>query len=676
MKKIFLILLVTLMFANVKVFAVTEYTFDVTIKVDAEAPLTQIDYDGLWHNKDFTINLSATDVLSGIKETYYKVNGGSTLAVSAAGQPVISMEGSNNVLEYWSVDKLNNEETPHKILAGIKLDKTTPIVHISSPANEAAFNEGPITISGSATDVLSGVSSINITVEGTTHAPTLGADGSFSITGVDIVGGSNAINVSASDMAGNIGSNNITVFLGWVLHLKTPYAQVTDYQSGAACAQMILNYIRSSLKADLTQEEIYNYAHQYNAPDNASLPEIDPIAMDHVLGHFDPYDLTDTNGSGDANRGYNYSVEAFANDKFNEYLRDIIHWMAYPVTIDYWRLDGELVKWPNTPPAVPAYGTYNHWIIVNGAATTENPIPQPHTNPWYTPNFTVYGLWLTDPASGGIGQDLYVTAQAAQETFFMPVATSDSYNGKYVQVAEPPQVESSAEVQAAEPKINEETLAIINISKEISKETPDNLSDDEKRVENAKKHLYDAALVVNLKANVQSLNQGETSLSSVFSSNSQSAFTLDWKKIVDSSLLTDDSFVKAFDGSQARSFIKVRRTDKENNFYYLVPFDKYVNGQFLTYAAIIISSEDGSFKEASWVDTPTRFIQVTKAKATQLVLSVNPSFQSAEIKSELVWEPGGPSQSPFYPYWKITSGDMGYFVTQKGEVIGKNAQTL
>jgi hypothetical protein len=278
---------------------------------------------------------------------------------------------------------------------------------------------------------------------------------------------------------------------------------------------------------------------------------------------------------------------------------------------------------------------------------------------------------LTDPASGGIGQDLYVTAKAAQETFFLPVVTSDAYNGKYLQVAEPPEVESDAEVQTAEAKVNEETLAIITISETLAKEIPDGLSDAEARIENAKKHLYDAALVVDLKNDIQS-QLSATSLSSVFSSDSQSSFKLDWKKIVDSSLLTDDNFVKAFDGSQARSFVKVRRTDKDNTYYYLIPFDKYVNGQFLTYAAIIIDAADGSFKEASWVTTSTRFIQVTKAEALRLASSVNCILQNDGTTAELVWEPGGPSQSPFYHYWKITAGSIVYFVTQNSEVIEKD----
>ena len=57
----------------------------------------------------------------------------------------------------------------------------------------------------------------------------------------------------------------------------------------------------------------------------------------------------------------------------------------------------------------------------------------------------------------------------------------------------------------------------------------------------------------------------------------------------------------------------------------------------------------------------------------QLALSANPALQSANINAELIWQPNGPSQSPFYPYWEVVSGTFVYFVTQTNEVIEKNA---
>ena len=68
------------------------------------------------------------DFMSGVAETYYRINDGPTKILSVDGQPNITVEGSNNTLEYWSVDNVGNEELPHKILTGIKLDKTSPTI--------------------------------------------------------------------------------------------------------------------------------------------------------------------------------------------------------------------------------------------------------------------------------------------------------------------------------------------------------------------------------------------------------------------------------------------------------------------------------------------------------------------------------------------------------------------
>jgi outer membrane protein assembly factor BamB len=93
---------------------------------DVKAPSTSHNYDGLWHTVDFTITLTATDDISGVAETYYKINDGPIQNVSVHGQPRITTESANNILEFWSVDNAGNEELPHKILTGIKLDKTAP----------------------------------------------------------------------------------------------------------------------------------------------------------------------------------------------------------------------------------------------------------------------------------------------------------------------------------------------------------------------------------------------------------------------------------------------------------------------------------------------------------------------------------------------------------------------
>jgi parallel beta-helix repeat protein len=128
-----------------------------TTPKDTTAPTSYHDYDGLWHNNDFTITLTASDDVSGVDETYYSINDGPTKNVSIDGHPVITTEGANNKLEYWSVDNAGNEELPHKILAEIKLDKTAPTGSITVNNGDTYTTSTSVTLTLTATDATSGV---------------------------------------------------------------------------------------------------------------------------------------------------------------------------------------------------------------------------------------------------------------------------------------------------------------------------------------------------------------------------------------------------------------------------------------------------------------------------------------------------------------------------------------
>jgi len=135
-------------------------------EVDTTPPNSTDNYDGLWHNADFTITLTATDDASGVAETYYKINNGSTKAVSADGQPRITTEGANNTLEYLSVDRAGKEEFPHKILTGIKLDKTAPTGSIMINNNATYATTTSVTLTLTATDATSGVYQVRFSNDG------------------------------------------------------------------------------------------------------------------------------------------------------------------------------------------------------------------------------------------------------------------------------------------------------------------------------------------------------------------------------------------------------------------------------------------------------------------------------------------------------------------------------
>ncbi|XHH08700.1 MAG: S8 family serine peptidase [Candidatus Bathyarchaeia archaeon] len=92
---------------------------------DAQAPVTSDNYDDQLHTSAFTITLTASDSGSGVFQTFYRINDGTTETLNVDGQPQITSNSLSNKIEYWSIDYAGNEETPHKLVTNIKLD-TTP----------------------------------------------------------------------------------------------------------------------------------------------------------------------------------------------------------------------------------------------------------------------------------------------------------------------------------------------------------------------------------------------------------------------------------------------------------------------------------------------------------------------------------------------------------------------
>ena len=133
-----------------------------TPTLDTTPPVTTENYDGSWQNHAFTINLTASDDLSGVYDTYYSINGGPTEAVSTDGQPTITTPGANNTLEYWSIDWAGNVEAPH-YLTGIKLDETPPSVSdlVFTPASNVQPHQS-VDVWVNATDALSGVQNVTL----------------------------------------------------------------------------------------------------------------------------------------------------------------------------------------------------------------------------------------------------------------------------------------------------------------------------------------------------------------------------------------------------------------------------------------------------------------------------------------------------------------------------------
>jgi hypothetical protein len=136
---------------------------------DVTPPETTDDYDGLWHNNDFTIMLTALDApenRTGVWRTYYILNGGAPTVLGTDHMVHMTTEGVNNTLEYWSVDIAGNEETPHNILVDIKLDKTPPKGSLSINNGARYANSTSVNLAPNASDALSGVSQVRYSNDG------------------------------------------------------------------------------------------------------------------------------------------------------------------------------------------------------------------------------------------------------------------------------------------------------------------------------------------------------------------------------------------------------------------------------------------------------------------------------------------------------------------------------
>jgi hypothetical protein len=153
----------------------------IVAQVDLNAPTTTGTLSGTsifgWYSSAVTFTATATDDVSGVDATYYKIDGGSTLRYT--GPVTISTNGEHQI-EYWSVDNVGNEEV-HKFTPVFKIDRgSAPSISITAPepgiylfGNQIlGIGSKPIIIGGftvqaTASDADSGVYRLQFLLDGT-----------------------------------------------------------------------------------------------------------------------------------------------------------------------------------------------------------------------------------------------------------------------------------------------------------------------------------------------------------------------------------------------------------------------------------------------------------------------------------------------------------------------------
>ncbi len=128
------------------------------VQIDTTPPVTtsgglSLTADAGWTNTAATVTLSASDALSGVSATYYKIDSGSRQTY--ASQFSVSDPGSHKVT-YWSTDNAGNVESSH--IGYVNIDTTAPVTTASGLSATAApaWSRNP-TVSLTASDALSGV---------------------------------------------------------------------------------------------------------------------------------------------------------------------------------------------------------------------------------------------------------------------------------------------------------------------------------------------------------------------------------------------------------------------------------------------------------------------------------------------------------------------------------------
>lgn len=159
---------------------------------------------GGWYSAPVTASANASDATSGLALVEYRVDGG---AWQPGSTVTVSGDGEHSV-QYRATDRAGNQAT--SLLETFRIDSTPPVSSFSNPPEGATIQVSKtFTFSGASADSLSGLSKVEISVDGgeSWKALTL-TEGRWTYTWDtrQAPHGTYAIQVRAEDMAGNQGS--------------------------------------------------------------------------------------------------------------------------------------------------------------------------------------------------------------------------------------------------------------------------------------------------------------------------------------------------------------------------------------------------------------------------------------------------------------------------------------
>ena len=414
--------------------------------------------------------------------------------------------------------------------------------------------------------------------------------------------------------------------------------------SGPAAMEMLIDHYPEV--EDVPNQTVLNKTaiEEHNQACNADLQFVDPRGMRYTLNDYLYYPYSPYV----AHYGIGSSTD----------INDTLHYMC---------------KWHYLGPgAAPAYGDYSNWMVVRGIHTDVKPT-------FAQGSYEIKGFWINDPKGpGGIGENAYKSVEQWKGTYhkMLNVNPLDTYNGTYVAVCEPPAADD-VEVTLAKPKPRlTEVITPVLAEKLLRVYGVEQLA--------LEKVVNDDEMLRIVAAAIDGVNEELVPYDALFAE--VFAKTVPGSPMLVASEAGDYYVVPfnvpvelkpckevpvAIEKVNTSGLKKLERVKRMDERIIIEPIAIEPIKIERTLVVVVVDADDGSFKEASWVADPVKYLPVSKVGALKLALGeiaitgIN-ELRALESKPtiELVYR----AASPYYPDWKITvNGDI-FYVSQDGTV--------
>ena len=275
-----------------------------TVVVDSTPPNTAASLSGTtgsngWYRSSVKVTLTATDPLSGVASTFYRVDAGAWKKYTAA--VTVGGDGSHTV-DYNSTDRAGNVETIRS--TPFKLDTIAPSTAASlsgTLGGNGTYYVGPVNVTLTATDATSGVASTTYRVDG---GPSVTYISTFTVSG----NGTHTVAFSATDNAGNVETTkNVVVQIGKLI--ASPPTTTLDVNGSSGTNGWYVTSSTATLNATSPSGSAVSIEYRLDGGPWSAYTA--PLALGDGV-HVVDYNATDANGMKEATKTATVRVDSIA----------------------------------------------------------------------------------------------------------------------------------------------------------------------------------------------------------------------------------------------------------------------------------------------------------------------------------------------------------------------------